>query len=717
MSDIRACMIGPKAENVDLFRQLVIEALDDHLRWRRNFYPGDNPAISSSDKSTEQFRNFENRLRELLFEFLADAKSGVPFFSPRYVGHMNTDLLLPGLVGYFASMLYNQNNVAGESSPTTCRLEHEVIAMLARMVGFRPAAAGKAEEPGGYLCSGGTTANIYSLWVARNLRTWPLALRVAIANAGPRHASTAAIVRDLPLPGPRGTKLRLAESSAWELWNVPVRGSLYPLKKLLKALLGRSGERSYETDAQQERAIDELVAPWTLQALGEQRFYQAVAGVFSDERGFCERAPLVMMASNRHYSFLKALDLLGLGKSGDGRGALAEISLTDDFTLDPDALRDRLAQALERRERVLTVVSIFGSTDEGSLDDLPLIRSVCREFEDRGLASWLHVDGCYGGYLGAMIREEEDARGQSGAELATWIREFARDFGVPGDVAESYLHRSDEGHGWLTWDAFATRVAGMAEADSIAIDPHKLGYVPYPAGAVLLRDRAAAGAVSYDAPYLWTAERTSASAVMGRHTLEGSRPGAAAAACWLAHRAVPLSQKGHGQLLAASILATRELYGALEARSRGHQAVKIAFINKPHTNMICYIPYHVESRDLGEARAVCDVVAAKLSPAHYRDFMVVQTTVQVTATEEWMADRFVPSCAERFFRALDVTTDIELPVLRSVVMGPLALGATTGLDRTETRGLFDLYSEHLVELTEKAFLALTTTGSRSRTSS
>jgi glutamate/tyrosine decarboxylase-like PLP-dependent enzyme len=704
MSDIRAYMIGPKAENVDLFRQLIIEALDDHFRWRRDFYPCDHPAISSSDRNGAPFRNFEKRLRDLLLEFLADAKSGVPFFSPRYVGHMNTDLLLPGLVGYFVSMLYNQNNVAGESSPMTCRLEHEVIAMLARMVGFLPA-AGNTEEPGGYLCSGGTTANIYSLWVARNLRTWPLALRVAIANAGRANAGAAAIVRDLRLPGPRGTTLHLAESSAWELWNVPIRGSLYPLKKLLKATLRRSGEPSYETDDQQERAIDELVAPWTLQALGEQRFYQEVAGLFSDERGFCERAPLVMMASNKHYSFLKALDLLGLGTSGDGRGALAEISLTEDFTLDADALRSRLAQALDRRERVLTVVSIFGSTEEGSLDDLPEIRSVCNEFEDRGLASWLHVDACYGGYLGAMIRAEEGARGQSGAELASWIREFARGFGVPGNDAESYLRRSDEGHGWLTWDALASRVAGMAEADSIAIDPHKLGYVPYPAGAVLLRDRAAEDAVSYDAPYLWPAERTSAAAFMGRHTLEGSRPGAAAAACWLAHRAVPLSQEGHGKVLAASILATRELYGALEARSSGQQAVKIAFINKPHTNMICYIPYHVESRDLGEARAVCDAVAAKLSPAHHRDFMVVQTTVQVRATEEWLADRFVPSCAQRFLRALGETRDIELPVLRSVVMGPLALGATTGLDRTETRGLFDLYSAHLVDLTESAFRA------------
>jgi hypothetical protein len=151
----------------------------------------------------------------------------------------------------------------------TCRLEHEVIAMLARMVGFLPA-VGKAEEPGGYLCSGGTTANIYSLWVARNLRTWPLALRVAIANAGPPHAGAAALVRDLQLPGPRGTTLRLAESSAWELWNVPIQGA-FMLKGL--TLLRQSGDPSYETDGQQER--DRRVGDaMTLQALGEQRFYQ-----------------------------------------------------------------------------------------------------------------------------------------------------------------------------------------------------------------------------------------------------------------------------------------------------------------------------------------------------------------------------------------------------------------------------------------------------------
>jgi hypothetical protein len=91
--------------------------------------------------------------------------------------------------------------------------------------------------------------------------------------------------------------------------------------------------------------------------------------------------------------------------------------------------------------------------------------------------------------------------------------------------------------------------------------------------------------------------------------------------------------------------------------------------------------------------------------------MVVKTTVRVTVTEEWMAERFVESCAQRFLMALGDTTDIEVPVLRSVVMGPLALGATTRSDGAENRGLFDLYAEHLVDLTERAFLALRTTGS------
>lgn len=91
MEDLLAYMIGSKAENMDIFRKLVLEALDDHMFWRRNFYPEDTPVISAFDQSKRGYREFIDSLRDRMFEFLSDAKKGVPFFSPRYIGHMNTD--------------------------------------------------------------------------------------------------------------------------------------------------------------------------------------------------------------------------------------------------------------------------------------------------------------------------------------------------------------------------------------------------------------------------------------------------------------------------------------------------------------------------------------------------------------------------------------------------------------------------------------------------
>ena len=138
VKDAFAYMLGPKGENMEVFRRLITEALDDHVYWRRNFHPEDEPAISTVDQDEPGFKFFVDRLRDHLSLFLRKAKDGVPFFSPRYIGHMNTDLLIPAMAGYFAAMLYNSNIVVGESSPVTVRLEREVAELLLRMVGMDP---------------------------------------------------------------------------------------------------------------------------------------------------------------------------------------------------------------------------------------------------------------------------------------------------------------------------------------------------------------------------------------------------------------------------------------------------------------------------------------------------------------------------------------------------------------------------------------------------
>jgi glutamate/tyrosine decarboxylase-like PLP-dependent enzyme len=688
---VKSYMIGPKAENLGLFRQLIVEALDDHMYWRRNFYPEDSPAISSADQHSAESQAFHDNLRDLLFTFLADAKNGVPFFSPRYIGHMNTDLLLPALVGYFASMLYNQNNVAGESSPMTAKLEQDVVNMLAEMLGM-PSRTGADGEPiaTGYLTSGGTTANIYGLWLARNLRSWPVALKLALRHAESRGADGSELARVLNarvVEYSSGQHRQFGDLNAWDLLNLPLQ-VLYHLRDRCFKAVQEANPRRFPDSAEARRVVETLVGPFTIQSLGPSAFVAKAISAFPDEAAILEKPWKVVVAANKHYSWLKAADVLGLGHQ-----AVHEIGIRSDFTMDVDALDAYLTKAQRERQPVLAVASAFGSTEEGSLDDLSHIDSVRREHESSGLTTWLHVDACYGGYVATLFR------GGTGTPLTEWLQRCGSDLGVSAEATKSLVDLAER-PGWLSWSDLELRTNAMAAADSISIDPHKLGYVPYPAGAVLLRDSGAWDLVSCDAPYLWRDESAHTASFVGRYTLEGSRPGAVAAGCWLAHRSVPLVRDGHGQIIALSMLAARQLYASLE--SVRHESVSIAFVNNPHLNMVCYVPYHRDVRTLEELGELVRAVADEYSPAKKRNFMVVQTEVNVETTRTWLRSRFGNDIGDRLFDASDGGCR-AIPVLRSVVMGPLSYGATR---RTDGQQLFDVFASDLVSTTDSVLKRL-----------
>ena len=62
-------------------------------------------------------------------------------------------------------------------------------------------------------------------------------------------------------------------------------------------------------------------------------------------------------------------------------------------------------------------------------------------------------------------------------------------------------------------------------ADSITVDPHKGGYVPYPAGALCYRNAAFRDAISLRAPVVFHSQTEPTIGVYG---VEGSKPGSAA---------------------------------------------------------------------------------------------------------------------------------------------------------------------------------------------
>ncbi|GAB1472698.1 hypothetical protein MASR2M69_01390 [Bacteroidota bacterium] len=94
---------------------------------------------------------------------------------------MHGDLLISAIAGYFGTILYNSNNIVGESSPATTRMEFNYISSLAKMVGYKPMinADNNVPQSWGHLSAGGTTANMEALWVARNMKYYPIAVKIA----------------------------------------------------------------------------------------------------------------------------------------------------------------------------------------------------------------------------------------------------------------------------------------------------------------------------------------------------------------------------------------------------------------------------------------------------------------------------------------------------------------------------------------------------------
>ena len=137
--DIKALFLGPKSENRDYFLRTLNFLIDEHLYWRRDFHPEDKDVTDSKDMRAAGFMSTLDRTTEVLMELSAKLKkTSEPWFSARYLGHMNSDTLMVANLAYMATILYNPNNVAYESSVATSQMENRGGARLCRIVGIRP---------------------------------------------------------------------------------------------------------------------------------------------------------------------------------------------------------------------------------------------------------------------------------------------------------------------------------------------------------------------------------------------------------------------------------------------------------------------------------------------------------------------------------------------------------------------------------------------------
>jgi hypothetical protein len=166
-----AWFLGPKAENALLFLELITDAVMQHCGYRIAYQPDDPAMITPQEMAKEEYREAVALLRAYAADLNDQLKRSAPVFSMRSHGHMLWDQVLPAMVGHFAGMLYNQNNVAAEASPVTTWLEIKVGNDLCQMLGFDlpPGAPLPSDDftprpkpvaPWGHITCDGSAANI-----------------------------------------------------------------------------------------------------------------------------------------------------------------------------------------------------------------------------------------------------------------------------------------------------------------------------------------------------------------------------------------------------------------------------------------------------------------------------------------------------------------------------------------------------------------------------
>ncbi|HEY9051097.1 MAG TPA: pyridoxal-dependent decarboxylase, partial [Gammaproteobacteria bacterium] len=524
--DATAWFLGPKAENAKALHHFVELAVNSQVSTREEYMPEDPDIFTDYEEADHQkaISIIEDELNKLLTQL----KASIPLASYRNLSHMYWDITLPGAVGYFAAMLYNQNNVAAEASPVTTLLEIQVGNDLCEMLGFNPVPESDVDEPiipWGHITCDGSIANGESMWAARNLKFLPVAMSAAIKNEQDLELAKSVTVRTS-----RGSRAHLIDLNIWELLNLQLDDVIYLVKTVCKA------------SGLEQSIVRELLDKYSLQNLGLIEFQHEYLESFN------QATPVVFVPATAHYSWSKTGTLIGLGTQ-----AIKHIEVDLDGRMSMVALRRELDKCLQTGRPVLQVVAVMGTTEEGAIDPLLDIVRLRKEYQAMGLNFVIHVDGAWGGYFTSILRKP----GMLGSDPAVNIDKHP----------ELYVS-----------DYFKTQFSALPYVDSVTLDPHKSGFIPYPAGGLCYRNGDMRYLIAFTAPVVY---HDGTDVTVGSYGIEGSKPGAAAASVYLSHKVIPLNTSGYGRMLGRCLFNSKRFYAALVSMDLDEDFVVVPFQRLP----------------------------------------------------------------------------------------------------------------------------------------
>jgi len=543
-----AWFLGPKAENCSLLGELVKSAVDHHVEFRRfKYFPLDPPYVTPYIKEHKSFKEAEDSIKEHLEELSSRLNNSVPFFNFRSQGHMLWDTTIASNIGYIAALFYNQNNVASMASGVTLQLEREVSKELCAMVGYNVLeneSQHTTEYPGswGHLPNGGTVANLEAMWAARCLKTNGLTFR-KLLDTKAKEMGLEEVYQKFTFKNLNGDHVLLKDASIWELLNIPVDHAIDLFDSFLKSIQASNPQNN-------EVEFDELfkyVKNYTLEQLGVIDFFKLFEDKYKKE-GIEPSIGKWFTPGTRHYSWDKGANILGLGRHN-----LVKVPVDHNCRMDLSKLSEELEECLTKKIPVIGVTVVFGSTQEGAVDDLHKLLEIKKEFEKKGLTFYIHVDGAWGGYFASCL---VDKNTYERMRLKTYTSYGVRR--TPRSERRAKVKSCGQFLQARLSSHFIKQLMCINQANSITLDPHKSGFCPYPAGGLLYKNGNIRKFLAQNAAYV--SHGTGKNDEINLYGIDGSKPGAASAGVWLSHKVIGLHTEGYGLLLQQSTFSAGVMY-------------------------------------------------------------------------------------------------------------------------------------------------------------
>lgn len=321
--------------------------------------------------------------------------------------------------------------------------------------------------------------------------------------------------------------------------------------------------------------------------------------------------PVLLVPETKHYSWIKGCNYFGLGKEG-----MVTVALDSLGCLDVTDLQQKIRECLLQNRPILGVVSVCGTTELGTIDAIDDVNEVLASFRADGLHIWHHVDAAYGGFFATLKNLDPVALS-------------------PKQIIN---------------------LRALKDVDSITLDPHKLGYVPYASGAFLCKEPRDYFIHLFKAPYVQfdpTSDR-------GLFTIEGTRSAAGAVSTWLTGACIGFHADGYGKILNRTIQNCHHFEKALKL-----SGLPVLFLGVPGTNILCFA-LGQKGDSLAKVNQVTTDVLHRLNESKPEtDTFFVSTTT--------LKDNF-SSLISRVVQEYELRPDAgELVVLRLTIMNPFLL--------------------------------------------